>query len=289
MRSFAATSSFSGGTSVGSRGVAALLFHHVGPCRPGTHCSLTLRPERFERFMRLLGDRGYTGISSSAWAAWRGGRATLPKRPVLLTFDDGYADLADHALPVVRRLGWGCTVFVASSTVGGRSAWDEPEAAAHSILSAEEIRSWAARGVEFGAHGATHCDLTRVDAQRLWEEVLGGRDALVELLGGPVTAFAYPYGSHNDEVRELVASSFEVAFGIEEGVNYGETDRARLRRTMVQSSDTALDLLLRAWFGWSPLERVRARARLRERARHLAVRRASGRRRGPSSPPSRQR
>lgn len=252
---------------MGSRGVPALLFHHVGPFQPGTHRSLTLRPERFERFMRLLGDRGYTGISSGAWAAWRRGDAALPERPILLTFDDGYTDLAEHALPVLRRLGWGSTVFVASSTVGGRSAWDEPEAAAHRILSAGEIRNWAARGVEFGAHGASHCDLTRVDAQRLGEEVLGGRDALVELLGGPVTAFAYPYGSYNDEVRELVASSFEVAFGIEEGLNDGETDRARLRRTMVQSSDTALDLLLRARLGWSPLERVRARARVRERAR----------------------
>jgi peptidoglycan/xylan/chitin deacetylase (PgdA/CDA1 family) len=254
-----------------SRGVAALLFHHVGPFQLDTHPSLTLEPARFERFMRLLRYRGYTGISSGAWSAWRRGLAALPKRPILLTFDDGYADLAECALPVLHRLGWEATVFVAASTVGGRSVWDEPEAATHRILSAEAIRTWSAQGVEFGAHGATHCDLTEVDAQRLREEVLGGREVLMELVGRPVTAFAYPYGSYNGEVRELVASSFDVAFGIEEGLNDAEIDRAQLRRTMVHATDTRMDLLLRARLGWSPLERVRARVRVRERARRLGV------------------
>jgi peptidoglycan/xylan/chitin deacetylase (PgdA/CDA1 family) len=252
-----------------NRGTAALLFHHVGPSRPGTQPSLTVEPKRFERFMGLLWDRGYTGVSSRTWAAWRHGMAALPKRPIVLTFDDGYADLADGALPVLQRLGWAATVFVAASTIGGCSRSDEPQAASHRILSTQEIRTWAERGVEFGAHGVTHCDLTRVDEETLRQELLGGRDALAELLGRPVTAFAYPYGSHNDEVRELAARSFEVAFGIEEGLNDSHTDPARLRRTMVQRSDTPLDVLLRARLGWSPLERVRARARVRERTRRL--------------------
>jgi hypothetical protein len=253
-----------------SRGIAALLFHHVGPRRPGTYPSLTLEPKRFERFVRLLRDRGYSGISAGAWIAWRSGSAPLPKRPILLTFDDGYADLAERALPVLHRLGWGANVFVASSTVGGWSTWDEPTARGHRIMSADDIHIWAARGFEFGAHGATHCDLTQVDAERLRQEVVGGRDALAELLGRSVTAFAYPYGRYDDAVRQIVASSFDVAFGTEEGLNDGLTDRTRLRRTMVQTSDTALDLLLRSRLGWSPLERVRARVRLRERARRVS-------------------
>jgi peptidoglycan/xylan/chitin deacetylase (PgdA/CDA1 family) len=274
------------------RGVAALLFHHVGSPLPGTHPSLTVEPKCFERFIRLLQRLGYTGISAAAWHAGRDGRASLPGRFILLTFDDGYADLGDFALPILHRLGWGSTVFVATSTVGGRSAWDEPEAVAHRIMSADDIRAWAARGVEFGAHGATHCDLTRVDSKRLWQEVVGGRDALAELLGGAVTAFAYPYGSYDDDVRELVASSFDLAFGLDEGLNDGATDRTRLRRTMVQHSDTTMDLALRARLGWSPLERVRGRARVRDRAwrlNDLATRRAARRTPSRSAPPFRRR
>jgi peptidoglycan/xylan/chitin deacetylase (PgdA/CDA1 family) len=271
MQSRSTSSSGSRGvTAMSSRGIAALLFHHVGPRRPGTHPSLTLEPTRFERFMRLLRARGYTGISAGAWHAWRQGIAPLPERPILLTFDDGYADLVESALPVVHRLGWRATVFVATSTVGGRSTWDEPEARAHRILSADEIRTWAARGIDFGAHGETHCDLTRVDKKRLHQEIVGSRDALTALLGSLVTAFAYPYGSYDEGVRELVADSFELAFGVEEGLNYRETDRTRLRRTMVQGSDTGVDVILRARLGRSPLERVRARIRVRDRARRLS-------------------
>ena len=170
---------------------------------------------------------GYSGVAAGAWAAWRRGDATPPERPVLLTFDDGYADLVECALPILHRFGWGATVFVAASTVGGRSVWDEPEP--RPTASCRRTRSepgplGASSSALTGQRTATSHGSTR---QRLQQEVVGGRDALAELLGRPVTAFAYPYGSHNDEVRELVADSFEIAFGTEEGLNDGETDRAR--------------------------------------------------------------
>jgi peptidoglycan/xylan/chitin deacetylase (PgdA/CDA1 family) len=252
-----------------SRGIPALLIHHVGPRRPGTYPSLTLQPRRFERFMRLLRNWGYTGVCSADWSAWRRGIAPLPQRPVLLTFDDGYADLVDYALPALQRLGWRATIFVAVSTVGGRNMWDGPAAGGHRIMSAPDIRAWALEGIEFGAHGSTHCDLTQLDSDRQRDEVLGGRNALAELVGRPVTAFAYPYGACNDQVRELVATAFDLGFGLDEGLNDGRTDRTRLRRTMIHDTDTVVDLAFRVRLGWSPLQRVRTFARLRDRARLL--------------------
>jgi peptidoglycan/xylan/chitin deacetylase (PgdA/CDA1 family) len=269
-----------------------LVYHHVGPPRSGTHPALTVSPERFDSQLRSLARGGFSGVSSLDWLRWLDDGKPLPPRPILLTFDDGYADLGEFALPALARLGWRATVFVAASTVGGRSAWDEPEATAHPIMSTDDIRNWVAQGIEFGAHGATHRDITRLDSDRRRDEVLGARETLAELVGGPVTAFAYPYGSYNDEVRELVGSWFGLAFGLDEGLNDAATDRTRLRRTMVQRSDMALDLALRTRLGWSPLERVRARVRARERARGLgdaAIRRATGRRPSRSSQPSRPR
>jgi len=281
----------SGGGAMPNRGVAALLFHHVGLPRPGTDPSLTVQPNRFERFIRVLERLGYNGVPARSWSAALSGRASLPRRPILITFDDGYADLTEFALPALQRVGWGSTVFVAASTVGARSAWDEPRVTPHRIMAADDIREWAERGVEFGAHGATHCDLTRVDSNRLRAEVLDARDALAALLGQSVTAFAYPYGNYNDEVRTLVRSSFELAFGLEEGLNGPETDRTRLRRTMIQSSDTMIDVVLRAALGRSLLEPVRAHMRLRDRARRLGrpIRRAVGRKPLQSGPPSARR
>jgi peptidoglycan/xylan/chitin deacetylase (PgdA/CDA1 family) len=263
-----------------------LLYHRIGPSGPGAHLALTVSPERFATQLRSLARRGFTGISAASWFAALTDGAPLPPRPILLTFDDGYADLNDHALPALQGLGWSATVFVSTSTIGGTSNWDGD--AAQPLLSADKIRAWAARGIEFGAHGATHCDLARVGPERLRQEVVGSGDALAELLERPVTAFAYPYGSHTDEVREVVGGSFDLAFGLDEGLNNAATDRTRLRRTMVQPGDTTLDLLIRARLGWSPLQRVRARARVRDRARRLgfATRRAAARRPSRSSPPS---
>jgi peptidoglycan/xylan/chitin deacetylase (PgdA/CDA1 family) len=229
-----------------------------------------LSPQRFESQLRLLLRQGFSAITAATWLAALAEGASLPPRPVLLTFDDGYRDLAEHAFPSLQRLGWSATVFVSTSTVGGRSEWDAAEEADLPILSAEDIRAWAARGLEFGSHGSTHCDLTRLQPDRLRREVVDGRDELAQLLDRPITAFAYPYGSYNDEVRELVAGSFELAFGVDEGLNDPATDRTRLRRTMVLPGDTTLDLRLRARLGWSPLQRVRARARVRDRAQRLS-------------------
>jgi peptidoglycan/xylan/chitin deacetylase (PgdA/CDA1 family) len=256
--------------------LSVLLYHHVGPPRTGAHRALTVSPERFEAQLRALARRGFSGISAAAWLRWLDDDEPLPPRPILLTFDDGYADLAKFAFPALERLGWRATTFVATGTVGSRSEWDQPEAVAHPILAADDVHAWAARGIEFGAHGATHCDLTRLGPERLHEEIVGARDALAELLGTPVTAYAYPYGSYNDEIRKLVGQSFELAFAIDEGLNDRKTDRTRLRRTMVQHGDKTLDLMLRARLGWSPIERVRARARVRDRARRLNDR-ATGR------------
>jgi peptidoglycan/xylan/chitin deacetylase (PgdA/CDA1 family) len=265
-----------------------LLYHRVGPPLLTAHPELTVSPQRFESQLRLLVRQGFSAITAATWLAALTEGASLPPRPVLLTFDDGYRDLAEHAFPSLHRLGWSATVFVSTSTVGGRSEWDAAERADLPILSAEDIRAWATRGIEFGAHGSTHCDLTLVEPDRLRQEVVGGRDELAELLGRPVAAFAYPYGRYNDEVRELVAGSFELAFGVDEGLNDVATDRTRLRRTMVQPGDTTLDLRLRARLGWSPLQRVRARARVRDRVRRLssATRRGGGRTRPPCAPPS---
>lgn len=269
----------------------ALLYHRVGLVRAGGRPELTVAPKKFESQLRLLARQGFKGISASSWLATLTDGAPLPPRPIMLTFDDGYSDLADQALPALQRLGWSATVFVATATIGGESAWDEPEGASQRLLSAEDIRAWAAQGFEFGAHGATHCDLTRVGPERLRQEVIGARDALAELVGRPVTAFAYPYGSYNGDVRKMVGGAFELAFGVDEGLNEAATDRTRLRRTMVQPGDTTLDLVLRARLGWSPLERVRARIRVRDRARHLslATGRAAGRRSSPSSSRSHRR
>jgi peptidoglycan/xylan/chitin deacetylase (PgdA/CDA1 family) len=215
--------------------------------------------------MRWLDRSGYTGIRAADWLAWRGQGRSLPARPVLLTFDDGYADFPDFVLPVLQRHGFGAVVFIITGWIAGANSWDGAP-----LMSASQIRECSAQGIEFGAHTRTHPDLTTLSGAKLREEVAGSAEDLSAILGTRVTSFAYPYGFWNEEVLASVRESFDLAFTCEEGLNDIETDPYRLHRTMVQRGDLLLDLACRVRRGWSPLTVLRSRLRIRSRFRKAA-------------------
>jgi peptidoglycan/xylan/chitin deacetylase (PgdA/CDA1 family)/glycosyltransferase involved in cell wall biosynthesis len=246
-----------------------LLYHHVGPLRPGTIPGLTVSPQRFERHVRWLARRGYTGIRPEAWVRWRREGKGLPDKPVLLTFDDGYEDLVEYALPVLRRYGFGAAVYVVTGQLGGTNAWDEARGSGTlRLMTAEQIRYWATQGIEFGAHSRTHRNLTTLSANELSEEVGGSGKDLESILGAQVVSFAYPYGFHNQAVDDCVCGAFDLAFiadDHDEGLNHLLTDPHLLLRTMVQTNDSSLDLECRARWGRNPFLNLRARVGLRSR------------------------
>lgn len=256
-----------------------LLYHHVGPPQPGTPASLTVSPAKFERQVRWLARRGYRGICSTDWLRWRNEGRGLPGKPLLFTFDDGYADLAEYALPVLRQYAFGASVYIVTEQLGGKSAWDEASGCGtNRLMTADQIRFWAAQGIEFGAHSRTHADLTTLTPERLEEEVMGSKVDLEMLLGEPVRSFAYPFGFHTEGVVDCVRGVFDLAYDInpeERGINTLGTDPHLQRRTMVQPGDSVIDIEFRVRWGYTPIQRLRTLFRLRSRFRR-AVRAVFG-------------
>jgi len=239
-----------------------LLYHRVGPPQPGTFAELTLPPAQFERQMHWLAKHGYTGIRLADWPAWCRQGKSLPPKPVLVTFDDAYADVAKHALPLLRRLGFGATVFVVTGRVGETNTWDAGQTSAPlSLMTADDIREWAARGIDFGAHSRSHRDLRLLPTDDLVDEVAGSREDLARILGRPPVCFAYPYGEWDEAVREVVRGRFDLAFTCEEGMNPLRTDPLLVRRTMVQPTDSLMEFAGRVRWGRNPLADLRARLR----------------------------
>ena len=238
-----------------------LMYHHVGPKRDGTNRWLTVTPKAFRSQMQWLAKHGHSAIRSSDWLAWLRDRRPLPPKPVLLTFDDGYRDLAHHAFPVLREFGFSGLVFLVTGLLGKRNEWDLAEyPTAHELLGSDELRRWSGEGIEFGAHSRTHADLRTLAGPSLEEEVAGSSRDLQALLGTAVCSFAYPYGHVNAEVRHAVATAFPLGFGTDEGLNDPDTDRLQLRRTMVLPGDTGVDLRFRVSRGSSPIGRIRGLA-----------------------------
>lgn len=251
-----------------------LLYHHVGYDRPGIVPGLTVSPEKFERHVRWLARRGYKGICPADWLRWRREGKGLPPKPILFTFDDGYADLVEYAFPVLQRYGFGAAVYIVTGQIGGINAWDVARGwASLSLMNAEQIRYWAERGIEFGAHTRTHADLTQLTVEELQREIVGSKTDLEELLNARVRSFAYPFGFHTPEAVEAVRETFDLAFGIdpqEPGINYLPTDRHLLQRAGVNPGDSMLDLACYVHLGHSPIQTLRGRVRLRSRLRRVA-------------------
>jgi peptidoglycan/xylan/chitin deacetylase (PgdA/CDA1 family) len=227
-----------------------LLYHHVGPARHDIPAGLTIAPAEFERQLTWLEAHGHTPIRVADWLAWRDRAAPLPPRPVLLTFDDGYADLAEHAFPTLERRRWPATVFVVTGhTVNEWDGWRAP------LLGPEELREWSGRGIGIGGHSRSHADLTRLGPEALTHEIAGcARD--LRALGIDPVAFAYPFGRTNAAVHAAVAADFPLAFTTAEGMNGLWTDAATQHRTPVLARHPLNDFAARVRLGWSPRERL---------------------------------
>jgi peptidoglycan/xylan/chitin deacetylase (PgdA/CDA1 family)/glycosyltransferase involved in cell wall biosynthesis len=238
-----------------------LVYHHVGRQTPGRYYpGLSLEPARFERQIAWLARHGYSTIRPDQWYAWLVEGKPLPEKPILIAFDDGHADVAKYALPILQRYGLTAVVFVVTRMIGGVSEWDATRGlTARPLMSACQILEWRDRGFEFGSHSRTHPNLTGLTRAALEHEIEGSRYDLGKLLGDRVLSFAYPYGRFNEAVSQVVAQSYALAFGSEPGLNNLSLDAHRLRRTQVTNRDRLIDLWWRARFGWSPVDRVRFR------------------------------
>ncbi|MEV2247322.1 polysaccharide deacetylase family protein [Streptomyces sp. NPDC049970] len=161
---------------------------------------ITVSADRLDEQLTWLRRRGLTGVGMTALLRAR----TAGERGLVgLTFDDGYADFLDEALPVLLAHGCGATVFVLPGRPGGSNVWD-PLGPRRPLLTEDGIRTAAAAGMEIGSHGMFHRDLTALSDDELRQETHDSRDALRRLTGHAPAGFCYPYGTADPRVVESV-------------------------------------------------------------------------------------
>lgn len=177
--------------------VPILAYHHVAAAPERARSpALYVRPRLFARHVAALERAGYTAVTlRRAWRHWEQG-APLPERPVILSFDDGYADQHRVAARTLRARRWPAVLFLQTRRLGAARG-----------LTRRQVRRMLAGGWELGAHTVTHADLPAVGAERLEREVAGSRLALQRAFGEPVDFFCYPYGRHDARVRAAVRAA----------------------------------------------------------------------------------
>lgn len=193
---------------------------------------ISIAPASFRRQMQALHQWGYRGIGLSTWLDAQDGSSALPPRPVVLTFDDGFANLLDHGAPVLEELGFRATLFVVAGHCGGKNDWpsQDPHVPRLPLLTWSDLGCLSVRGFEIGAHTMTHPLLPRLTAAETAREVRGSQRILQDRLGQAVRTFAYPYGVASRMGRDLVQACFSAACGTDLGLAHPADDRCRLPR-----------------------------------------------------------
>jgi len=175
---------------------------------------ISLSPGEFGHVVEDLAEAGWRGCTvSEALAAWQ--KPSRHQRLVAFSFDDGYRNLLDAALPVMRGVGFTGTVFAVAGRCGGDNRWPgQPDSIpAMPLLDWPDLEALLAAGWEVGSHGLDHRALPALAPQELQGELEDSRALLEDRLATNVPLFAYPYGAHNDAVREQARNAYDAACG----------------------------------------------------------------------------
>lgn len=201
-----------------------LTFHSVSEAGGPT----SIPPSVFARQMAVLAELGYGTLKLEELLAWLDGAPARLDRRVLITFDDGFCDFRQNALPVLRAHGFSALMFLPTGKLGGRDDW--PGGEGRPLMSWADIAELAQDEVEFGAHGVRHLNLDLLDPEARRTEITSSGQALEARLGRSVRSFAAPYGQAGPATRSEIAAHYQAAFGTRLGVASRRDDRFDLPR-----------------------------------------------------------
>lgn len=233
--------------------VPVLMYHRVGQAYNGWEARYCISPDNFAAHMRALARKGYRAIEIDALVDWLEGGPPLPEGALVITFDDGFRGVREHALPVLEAMGWPFAVFLVSDLIGGEDLWTRdanPSGVTYPLLNAEEIRDMHRRGVRFHSHTRSHPSLPKLDDEQLADQLVGSRQVIQSLLGEEVAYLAYPFGHVDARVEAAArAAGYRAAFSTRSGFNRRDVNRFQIRRIDVFGTDTPAMLLRKVGLG----------------------------------------
>ena len=157
---------------------------------------------------------------------------SAPARTFAVTFDDGYANVAEQAMPVLERCRVRAIEFIVAGKLGGQNDWDiAKEDVSERLMDVAQIKTWLAAGHQIGSHSLTHPNLKKIPISQAREEIVASKKNLEDIFGVSVEHFCYPYGSYNDAVRDIVREAgYQTASTVRFGFHTPEQSSFELKR-----------------------------------------------------------
>lgn len=220
--------------------IRVLTYHRFGPC---DRDPFTVEVQQFEEQMRWLAGRKLA-ISLADLEEFLAGRRDVPNGSVVVTVDDGYQEVASVALPICRRYGIPAVVFVPTAEIAETEAdvtISVPHRPNRRRLSAEELKALPETWTAIGSHSWQHRSLGRMRPEEAWLQITRSRRDLELILGRPITAFAYPFGTRKDfnptTARLLAKAGYRLGFTSQHGAITLTADPHALPRIKVEGGE----------------------------------------------------
>ncbi len=227
--------------------IPILTYHQiaVAPAKGAPYRSLYVDPCDFARQMAFLALLGYRGLSMRDLQPYLRGEKV--GKVVGITFDDGYVNNLQHALPVLKKHGFTSTCYAVSGLLGSTNTWDIPTGIAQvPLMTAEQLKQWTAAGQDLGAHTRNHVHLPQLTASECEQEISLSKHDLEQATGEAVAHFCYPYGDFDAATVVAVdRAGFESATTTRRGRCHAGESMLTLPRVPVLRSTTRWVLWLK--------------------------------------------
>lgn len=225
--------------------IPILMYHSISEQASKKYKTFAISPNLFAEHLAYLNDQGYTPLTVSEFIDKKSeGFAGLPARPVLLTFDDGFADFYEGALPALRKYDFKATLYIVTKYIGDTGRWLVREGEGNRpMLSWEQVLEINAAGIECGGHTHTHPQLDTIPHAQVREEVSLCKTILEDKLNHEVRSFAYPFGYHTAAIKEIVRESgYSSACAVRYEMSLEDTDQFALTRLQADPSTSVARL-----------------------------------------------
>ncbi|HTR81102.1 MAG TPA: polysaccharide deacetylase family protein [Bacteroidota bacterium] len=239
--------------------IKILMYHRVVKDLKLAHeFPLCIPSDEFRRHLDWIERWGFTPITFEDCRLYADHKLALPRKPIIITFDDGYLDTFDVAFPILQEYGMQAVIFILGDRSFRTNSWDEFGPKAY-LLENHHVLEMSAAGMEIGAHSLTHVKLTDLSEHAAWEEISRSRILLEILLNKPVRTFSYPYGLVNASIKKMVREAgFTHACSVWSGPPSFGKDVFDLRRISILNTTTTSGLAFKVlaplqyynWLKW---------------------------------------
>ena len=204
-------------------------------------------PKEFRYHLTLLERWGFTAITFDDYRLYQSGELNLPKKPVIITFDDGYVDTYEAAFPLLQEFGMKAVVFALGDRTIKANTWDTHSSIpVGPLMNDEQIIELHSAGFEIGSHTMTHAKLPLLSHEHAWDEISRSRMRLEILLNAPVRTFAFPYGFVNEETKKMLPDAgYSIGCATHSGPPVFDSDLFEVRRTLMPASADVVKIGLR--------------------------------------------